>query len=225
MIRTLVADDEALARQSIRLVLEADDEITVVDEAANGTYAVESARRHRPDIAIVDVHMPHDGLVAAREMLRLEHPPRVIMLTTFALDEYLYTALEAGVDGFLTKDVQPEDLISAVKVVARGEAIISPSMTRSLIQRHTSSLPARGMQERLRALPEVQRDILALLAEGQSNAEIGACLDLTESQVKVHISRILRLLRLTNRVQAAILAYSAGLAPRRCEDGSDKPRI
>ncbi|MGP3948963.1 response regulator [Streptomyces sp. 7N604] len=215
MIRVLLADDELLVRQGIRLVLESDDEIAVVAEATDGSQAVDIARRHHPDLAIVDIRMPGlDGLAAARELVLLPRPPRVIMLTSYALDEYLFAALEAGADGFLVKDVSPHDLLSAVKVVVGGDAIISPSMTRSLIQRFT--LPAArqvsGSEDRLRALPEEQRTILALLAQGRSNAEIAACRGLTESQVKTQVSRILRLLRLSNRVQAAILAYSAGLS-------------
>lgn len=218
MIRVLVADDEALVRQSIRLVLEADDEIDVVAEAADGVQAVAAACELRPRLAIVDIRMPRqDGLTTARELLALPEPPRVIMLTSYALDEYLYAALHAGADGFLIKDVSPQDLVNAVKVVARGEAIISPTMTRSMIERYTAMAPPASTpdaQKRLRALPEDLRAILALLAEGMSNAEIGGRLGLTESQVKVQVSRILRLLRLANRVQAAILAYASGMSGR-----------
>ncbi|KAB1140040.1 response regulator transcription factor [Streptomyces luteolifulvus] len=215
MIRVLLADDEALVRQGIRLVLESDDQITVVAEATDGAQALDSARRHQPDVAIVDVRMPvMDGLAVAREMALLPQPPRTIMLTSYALDEYLFAALKSGADGFLVKDVSPYDLMNAVKAVSSGDAIISPSMTRSLIQRLTPPevSPVSSAQERLRALPEEQRTILALIAEGLSNAEIATCRGLTESQVKAQVSRILRMLRLSNRVQAAILAYSAGLS-------------
>ncbi|WP_254885362.1 response regulator transcription factor [Streptomyces sp. NA02950] len=208
-------DDEALVRQGIRLVLESDDEITVVAEATDGLQAIDTARTHQPDLAIVDIRMPAmDGLAAVREMVLLPQPPRVIMLTSYALDDYLFATLTAGADGFLVKDASPHDLLSAVKAVAGGHAIISPSMTRALIQRFTphAAWPVPSAHDRLRALPEEQRTILALIAQGLSNAEIGACRGLTESQVKTQVSRILRLLRLTNRVQAAILAYSAGLS-------------
>lgn len=198
----------------------------VVGEAADGAQAVAAARRCVPDIAVLDIRMPNaDGITVARELLSVPHPPRVIMLTSFALDEYLYTALSAGVDGFLIKDVLPQELVNAVKTVARGDAIISPSMTRGLIQRCTASHPFPDAWDRLRALPEEQRGILALLAQGLSNTEIGLRLGLTESQVKVHVSRILRLLRLANRVQAAILAHSAGLsaAPRHTPETPGAP--
>lgn len=196
-------------------MLESDDEITVVAEATDGSQAVDTALRHHPDLALVDIRMPvMDGLAAAREMVLLPQPPRVIMLTSYAQDEYLFAALKGGADGFLVKDVSPHDLLNAVKAVVGGDAIISPSMTRSLIQRFTppEASPASSAQDRLRALPEEQRTILALIAQGLSNAEIGACRGLTESQVKAQVSRILRMLRLSNRVQAAILAYSAGLS-------------
>ncbi|MFJ5801872.1 response regulator [Streptomyces decoyicus] len=215
MIRVLLADDEALVRQGIRLVLESDDEITVAAEATDGSQAVDIVRWHQPDLAIVDIRMPGmDGLTAAREMVLLPRPPRVIMLTSYALDEYLFAALKCGADGFLVKDLYPHDLLSAVKAVVGGDAIISPSMTRSLIQRFAppAASPVANAQDRLRALPEEQRTILALIAQGFSNTEIGACRGLTESQVKTQVSQILRLLRLRNRVQAAILAYSAGLS-------------
>ncbi|MEV0375825.1 response regulator transcription factor [Streptomyces sp. NPDC050636] len=208
-------DDEALVRQGIRLVLESDDAITVVAEATDGSQAVDIARRHQPDVALVDIRMPGmDGLAAAREMVLLPRPPRVIMLTSYALDEYLFAALKGGADGFLVKDVYPHDLLSAVKVVVAGDAIISPPMTRALIQRFAppAASPVSNAQDRLRALPEEQRTILALIAHGLSNTEIGARQGLTESQVKTQVSRILRQLRLRNRVQAAILAYSAGLS-------------
>ncbi|GGO96380.1 response regulator [Wenjunlia tyrosinilytica] len=215
MIRVLVADDEPLVREGIRLVLDSDDEITVVAEAVDGSQAVDSARRHHPDLAILDIRMPTtDGLTAVRALALLPHRPRVIILTSFALDEYLYAALSAGADGFLVKDVSRHDLLSSVKAVANGDAIISPSMTRSLIQRFTPP-PARstpGVKDQIAALPEELRQVLALLSRGLSNAEIGALLCLTESQVKAQVSRVLRLLRLTNRVQAAILAYSVGLS-------------
>ncbi|MFG2826143.1 response regulator [Streptomyces sp. NPDC048434] len=215
MIRVLLADDEAMVRQGIRLVLESDDDITVVAEATDGSQAIDTARRLQPDVAIMDIRMPvMDGLAAAREMALLPQPPRVVMLTSYAQDEYLFAALKGGADGFLVKDVSPYDLMNAVKAVANGDAIISPSMTRSLIQRFTPPevSPSSSAQERLRALPKEQRTILALIAEGLSNAEIANCNGLTESQVKAHVSRILRMLRLNNRVQAAIVAYSAGLS-------------
>ncbi|MFJ7343699.1 response regulator [Streptomyces sp. NPDC101110] len=214
MITVLIADDEQLTRESLRLILEADEEITVVADAADGREAVAAATALSPNVVVTDIQMPGmDGLAAALAIKRLAHPPRVVMLTSFAVDDYLFTALKAGVDGFLLKDSHPHELITAVKVVARGEAIISPSMTRTLIQRHTVAEPTAGAQERLRLLGQEQRTLLSLLAQGLSNSEIGARLKMSESQVKVHVSRVLRLLRLANRVQAAIFAYSVGLVP------------
>ncbi|MFI1169790.1 response regulator [Streptomyces sp. NPDC020801] len=214
MIRVLVADDEQLTRESLRLILESDEGITVVEDAIDGEQAVAAAIIHRPDVVLTDIQMPAmDGLSAALAMRRLAHPPRIIVLTSFAQDQYLYTALQAGVDGFLLKDIRPEELIDAVKVVARGEAIISPSMTRTLLQHFAVPQSISSARRQLDPLSQEHRAILSLLAQGCSNAEIGARLNLSESQVKVHVSRILRILGCSNRVKAAILAYEAGLIP------------
>ncbi|MCH0564620.1 response regulator transcription factor [Streptomyces sp. MUM 2J] len=214
MITVVVADDEELIRESLRLILQTDDTITVVAAVADGEQAVAAALTHQPDVVLIDVQMPAmDGLTAALALRRLPRPPRVVVLTSFSRDEYLYSALKAGVDGFLLKDVRPHELIDAIKVVARGEAIISPSMTRTLMEQFTVPHEAVHARERLKPLPQEQRTILALLAQGLSNAEIGARMQLSESQVKVHVSRILRLLGCANRVQAAILAHTAGLTP------------
>ncbi|MBN0048587.1 response regulator transcription factor [Streptomyces actuosus] len=214
MITVVVADDEELVRESLRLILQTDDTITVVAAVADGEQVVAAARSHQPDVVLTDVQMPAtDGITAALALRRLPRPPRVVVLTSFARDEYLYSALKAGVDGFLLKDTRPHELIDAIKVVARGEAIISPSMTRTLMEQFTVPHEAVRARERLESLPQDQRTILALLAQGLSNAEIGARMHLSESQVKVHVSRILRLLDCANRVQAAILAHTAGLTP------------
>ncbi|MEU6069818.1 MULTISPECIES: response regulator transcription factor [Streptomyces] len=214
MIRVVIADDEELTRESLRLILETDDAITVVAAVPDGEQAVAAALSHQPDVVLTDVQMPAmDGLSAALALRRLAQPPRIVVLTSYSRDEYLYSALKAGVDGFLLKDVRPHELIDAIKVVARGEAIISPSMTRMLMEQFTVPREAVDARERLKPLPQEQQTILALLAQGLSNAEIGARMQLSESQIKVHVSRILRLLGCGNRVQAAILAHTAGLTP------------
>ncbi|WP_405996938.1 response regulator [Streptomyces sp. NBC_00829] len=212
MIRVLIADDEQLTRESLRLILETDDEITVVGEVTDGSEVLAAVQSYQPDVVLTDVEMPNmDGLSAALALRRLPSPPHIVVLTSFAVDGYLYSALRAGVDGFLLKDVMPLELIEAIKVVARGEAIISPSMTRRLMQHFAVPQPVSSTQERLKTLPEEHLTILYLLAQGLSNAEIGAHVQLSESQIKVHVSRILRRLDCANRVQAAILAHSAGL--------------
>ncbi|MDC0768722.1 response regulator [Streptomyces sp. HD] len=214
MIRVLLVDDETLVRQGIRLVLESVDDITVVGEAADGSDIGHLVRLHRPDIAVIDVNMPRvDGLTAIRGMAQMPGRPRVVMLTAHALDDHLYAALSAGADGFILKDVAPQELIAAIRTVVAGDALISPAMTRGLIERYTHSTSARGGQarERIRFLTPGQRYLLALIAHGMSNARIGQSLGMTESRVKAEVSHLLKVLDLSNRVQAATLACTAGL--------------
>ena len=214
MIRVLVADDEALVRSGLRMILEAAGDIAVAGEAADGADAVAACTRLRPDVVLMDVRMPVlDGLRATAQIARLPRPPRVVMLTTFDLDEHVHRALRAGAVGFLLKDTPPADLAAAVRTVADGNAMLAPTVTRRLITAfaETGPPPAERARERLTALTERERDVVRALAQGMSNAEIGRALTLREATVKAHVSRALDKLGLDNRVQAAILAYEAGL--------------
>jgi DNA-binding NarL/FixJ family response regulator len=216
VIRVLLADDEALIRTGIRLVLETADDIEIVAEAANGSEAVELVRRHRIDVALLDIRMPKlDGLAAAEQITRLVPHTRVVMLTTFGEDEYVARGLRAGAAGFLLKDTTPDGLIEAVRIAAAGEAILSPKITRHLIDRYVGPEDSRGdlARRRLEVLTERERDVLILIGDGSSNAEIAKSLLLSEGTAKAHVSRILTKLDCTNRVQAAILAHDAGLLP------------
>ncbi|MFC9621721.1 response regulator [Streptomyces sp. NPDC056930] len=217
MINILVADDDALVRLALVDLLSTDPELTVVAEAADGLAAVEQASRHRVDIALVDVRMPRmDGIAATRRLRALPNPPRVITLTTFDLDEYVYDALAAGADGFLLKDTEPREIIRAVHVVADGQGMLHPAAARRLIDRfHRAARPeVLEARTRVEGLTPREKDVLALLALGDSNAEIAAALGMRESTVKAHVSRILGALGADNRVQAALLAHDAALGGR-----------
>ena len=209
MIRVLVADDHALVRGGFRLILDAQSDITVVGEAADGRQAVEQAVLLQPDVILMDVRMPVlDGIAATRELARIRSHSAVLILTTFDLDEYVYEAMKAGASGFLLKDVDPPDLVHAVRAVARGDSLLAPSVTRRLIERFVRRPPApAGLAE----LTDREREVLLLVARGRSNAEIAAELFLSEATVKTHVTRILRKLGLRDRVQAVVLAYEAGL--------------
>jgi DNA-binding NarL/FixJ family response regulator len=214
LIRVVVVDDEQLVRSGLRMILESAGDIEVVGEAADGGGAVELVRRHRPDVALMDIRMPAmDGLAAARALTALPDPPRVIMLTTFELDEYVHTALENGAVGFLLKDTPPRDLIQAVRTVAEGNAMLAPTVTRRLIAEFASRNSAKAVaaRRRLDTLTGREREVVVALAQGLSNAEIGRRLFMSEATVKAHVSRVLAKLGLSNRVQAAILAHDAGL--------------
>ncbi|PRY32465.1 response regulator [Umezawaea tangerina] len=214
MIRVLIADDEELMRVGLRTMLEADDDISVVAEARNGDEAVAEARRHRPTVVLMDIRMPQsDGLTATKALAALAEPPKVIVLTTFDLDEYVHAALRAGAVGFLLKDTPPRDLIKAVHVVADGQAMLSPSVTRNLISAFVERDSPVGddARNRLKALTDREREVLALVGRGLSNTEIGEQLHNSQATVKAHMSRLLTKLDLSNRVQAAILAHDANL--------------
>ena len=213
-IRVVLCDDQALVRSGFRMILEAREDIEVVGEAEDGAQALDLAWRHRPDVVLMDVRMPRlDGVEATRRLVESGSEARVLILTTFDLDEYVYEALRAGASGFLLKDVQPAQLVDAVRVVARGDALLAPTVTRRLLDRFAQALP--GSSEKpppeLSSLTEREREVLGLLAGGLSNAELAERLFLSETTVKTHVSSILRKLGLRDRVQAVVLAYQAGL--------------
>ncbi|GGV89352.1 response regulator transcription factor [Streptomyces massasporeus] len=216
MIRALIADDDALVRLGLTDLLDGDAGIEVVAQATDGLHAVEQATAHRVDVALVDVRMPRmDGITATARLRALPHPPKVITLTTFDLDEYVYDALAAGADGFLLKDTDPAEILRAVHLVAAGSAMLHPSAARRLIDRYHRSGGPQATTARARSdrLTPRERDVLALLARGDTNADIAGRLGMRESTVKAHVSRILTALEVTNRVQAALLARDAGLTP------------
>ena len=214
-IRVLVADDQELVRTGFCVILDAADGITVVGEAANGAQAVQAAAQHRPDVILMDVRMPEmDGLEATRQITGGDRSaaPRVVMLTTFDLDDYVYEALRAGASGFLLKDAPRHDLIAAVKIAASGNALLAPSVTMRLIdafaRRPAQTLPTPS---RLASLTAREHDILMRLARGLTNAEIAADLVVSEATVKSHVGNLLAKLGLRDRVQAVILAYETGV--------------
>ncbi|MEU7480683.1 response regulator transcription factor [Lentzea sp. NPDC042327] len=213
MIRVLIADDETLMRAGIRLILENDPEITVVAEASDGRQAVEQARAHRVDVALLDIRMPGgDGLKAAEQ---IAGSTNVVMLTTFGEDSYVAQALKVGATGFLLKDTPPQELITAVRTAARGEPILAPQITKRLIERHLTAPDTSGEARRkVDALTGTEREVLRLVGSGLSNTEIGERLFMATGTVKAHISRILPKLGCANRVQAAIVAHDAGLTDR-----------
>jgi DNA-binding NarL/FixJ family response regulator len=211
-IRVLVADDQALVRSGFRLILEAREDIEVVGEAEDGAEAVELARRVDPDVILMDVRMPKmDGVEATRRLTAAGSSARVVILTTFDLDEYVHEAIRAGASGFLLKDVQPAQLVEAVRVVAAGEALLAPTVTRRLLDRFARALPDEKPPPSLDALTARELEILRLVAGGLSNAEIAEQLVVTEATVKTHVSSVLRKLHLRDRVQAVVAAYDAGL--------------
>ena len=215
MIRVLLVDDQVLLRAGLRMILENADGMDVVGEADDGAEATSLAVETMPDVILMDIRMPEvDGLEATRRIrAALPEGPRILILTTFDLDEYVYSALRAGASGFLLKDTLAADLLSAIRVVARGDAIVAPSVTRRLIERHigTAGDPLPRTEAELRVLTEREREVLELIARGLSNAEIAGRLFLTEGTVKGHVSRILTKLGLRDRVQAVIFSYECGL--------------
>jgi DNA-binding NarL/FixJ family response regulator len=215
-IRVIVADDESLIRAGIRLVLANAPDIEIVAEAADGREAVELVRRHQVDVALLDIRMPKiDGLAAAADIRSIAPAIQVLMLTTFGEQDYVATALRGGAAGFLLKDTAPDELIRAVHVVASGDAVLSPAITRQLIDRCLGPRDARAdrARHRLAVLTDKEREVIGLVGGGRSNAEIAAALIISEGTAKVHVSRILAKLDCANRVQAAILARDADLVP------------
>jgi DNA-binding NarL/FixJ family response regulator len=214
MIRVLVVDDQALVRGGFRMILESESDIEVCGEAGDGTEAVTAALEKRPDVVLMDVRMPSmDGVEATRRLLSSPGvTSRVLMLTTFDLDEYVYDALRAGASGFLLKDVDPADLVQAVRVVARGDALLAPSVTRRLVAQYVARpAPTSGVPPALAGLTARELDVLRQVARGLTNAEIAGELYLSPATVKTHVARVLTKLDLRDRVQAVVLAYETGL--------------
>ena len=217
-IRVLVADDQSMVRAGFRMLLTGEQDIEVVAEASNGREAVAMAERFNPAVVLMDIRMPEiDGLEATRRILAANHAARILILTTFGLDEYVYEALRAGASGFVLKDDPAEQLISAVRTVAAGNALLSPAITKRVIRQFTRIRRLAPPKE-LGELTEREREILRLIATGLSNAEIGRELYISETTVKTHVTHILQKLGLRDRVQAVVLAYQAGLFERALDE-------
>jgi DNA-binding NarL/FixJ family response regulator len=210
-IRVLVVDDQSMVRAGFRMLLAGEKDIDVVAEATNGLEAVDKAARLHPTVVLMDIRMPElDGLQATRRILAADNSARILILTTFDLDEYVFEALRAGASGFVLKDDSPEQLIAAIRTVAAGDALLSPTITKRVIQKFARmSRPAPP--KRLDELSERERDVFRLMARGLSNAEIGSELYIGETTVKTHVTHILQKLDLRDRVQAVVLAHQAGL--------------
>ncbi|MGP3984641.1 response regulator [Streptomyces sp. KR80] len=214
-IRVMLVDDQVLLRTGFRMVLQAQPDMEVVAEAGDGAEALETLRAADVDVVLMDVRMPRmDGVEATRRICAEEGAPRVLILTTFDLDEYAFSALKAGASGFMLKDVPPGELLAAIRAVHSGDAVVAPSTTRRLLDRFSPMLPSAGnepAQAELKRLTEREREVLLLVAQGLSNGEIAAKLVLSEATVKTHVGRILTKLDLRDRVQAVVLAYETGL--------------
>ena len=210
-IRTLVVDDQSMVRAGLRMLLATEPDIDVVAEAGNGREAIAQAARHRPDVVLMDIRMPElDGLEATRRILAADEAAKVLVLTTFNLDDYVFEALRAGASGFVLKDEPPEQLIAAVRTVAAGDALLSPSVTRNVIAHFTrrrQQPPPRGLE----ALTSREMDVFRLIAAGMSNAEIGRELFISDTTVKTHVTRLLQKLQVRDRAQAIVLAYQCSL--------------
>jgi DNA-binding NarL/FixJ family response regulator len=212
VIRILLVDDDDLMRAGLRAVLSSDDELEVVGDVAGGRGAIGAVRENRPDVVLMDIRMPDlDGIAATREVLSALPDTKVVMLTTFEDDDYLFGALAAGASGFLLKRTRPEELIAAIRTVAEGDALLSPSVTRRVIDRAATRPQVTGGAALDRLTPR-EREVLELIARGMSNAEIAEVLVVEETTVKTHVKRVLAKLGLRDRVQAVILAYESGVA-------------
>ncbi len=212
----VIADDQPMVRAGLRSLLEGEDGVAVVAEAVDGEQALSAVRRHRPDVVLMDIRMPNlDGLAATRRLMAEDSATRVLVLTTFDLDEYVYEALRAGASGFLLKDATAEELIAAVRALAAGDAVLAPSVTRRVIEAFgTIQPPVPDLSDRLSALTVRETEVLRLLGKGLSNAEIAAELYVSGATAKTHVSNVLTKLQLRDRVQAVILAYESGLMGR-----------
>jgi DNA-binding NarL/FixJ family response regulator len=211
MIRVLVADDQSMVRAGFRMLLGGEEDIQVVAEASNGLEAVEKAARFHPGIILMDIRMPElDGLEASRRILATDPSARILVLTTFDLDEYVFEALRAGASGFVLKDDSPEQLLAAIRTVAAGDALLSPTVTRRVIQAF-ARVPTVAPPKEFEELSDRENAVFHLMAQGLSNAEIGKELFISETTVKTHVTHILQKLNLRDRVQAVVLAHRAGL--------------
>jgi DNA-binding NarL/FixJ family response regulator len=218
-IRVLVADDQSLVRGGFRMLLAGEPDIEIVAEAATGLEAVDKAARFQPTVILMDIRMPDlDGLEATRRILAADDDARILVITTFDLDEYVYEALRAGASGFVLKDEPPEQLIAAIRTIAGGDALLSPAVTRRVIERF-SSLPHPTPPKELDELTDREREIFRLIAAGRSNSEIGQELYISETTVKTHVTHVFQKLNVRDRVQAVVLAYQAGLV------GPDAPSL
>jgi DNA-binding NarL/FixJ family response regulator len=215
MTTILLVDDEALVRAGMRMILESADDLSVVDEVGDGADAVAAVRRSRPDVVLMDIRMPRiDGLAATAAIAALPNPPAVIVLTTFDADDYVFRALAVGAVGFLLKDTPPHDLIRAVRSVAAGDSMLSPSVARRLISHFAGDSETerrRTAQARLESLTDREREVIVEIGRGKTNSEIAGSLHMSEATVKSHVTHLFTKLALTNRVQVAILAHQAGL--------------
>ena len=219
MITVFLVDDQALVRGGFRLLIEAEDDLEVIGEAGDGQQALDALARTTADVVLMDIRMPTmDGVEATRRLTARPRPPKILILTTFDLDEYVYAGLRAGASGFLLKDARPAELLSAIRSVAAGDAVVAPSATRRLLERVLPSLPesarAGGPDPRLAVLTEREIEVLIEIADGASNTEIGERLYLAEGTVKTHIGRLLSKLAVRDRVGLVLFAYETGLAPR-----------
>lgn len=212
IIRVAVVDDQALMRTGFRMILDSEPTIEVVGEADNGVTAIAMIERERPDVVLMDIRMPElDGVEATRRLTDADNPARILILTTFDLDDYVYGALRAGAAGFLLKDTPPEKLIEAVQVVAAGEALLAPSITRRLVEEFAAQAPGTSDIPGLDDLTERETEVLRAMAQGLSNAEIATQLFVGETTVKTHVGRVLMKLGVRDRVQAVVAAYESGL--------------
>ncbi len=213
-VRVLIADDQHLVRTGLKVILDSESDIEVIAEASNGHEAVSIAREQRPDVAIMDIRMPDlDGIEATRQIVAQRREPRtrVLMLTTFDLDEYVFEALRAGASGFLLKDVPADQLADSVRMIAAGDALLAPTVTRRLIEQFVAAAPAAPPPPGLQELTPRELEVFRLVARGMSNAEIAAELFIGEATVKTHLTRLLMKLDLRDRVQAVVLAYETGI--------------
>jgi DNA-binding NarL/FixJ family response regulator len=212
-IRVAIADDQGLVRAGFRMIVSSQPDMEVVGEAGDGQATIDLVHREKPDVILMDIRMPRvDGIAATRTITGAQSPPRVVILTTYELDEYVFDALAAGASAFLLKAAPPEDLIRAIRVVASGDALLAPSVTKRLIEEFAKRpQPAARMVNQLELLTERERDVLAEVARGLTNAEIAARLHVAETTVKTHVAHVLDKLELRDRVQAVILAYETGL--------------
>jgi DNA-binding NarL/FixJ family response regulator len=211
-IRIVIADDQALMRGGFKMILDAEDDLDVVGEAMDGADAVRAFERLHPDVVVMDVRMPvMDGIEATQKITAIDRNAKVLILTTFDLDEYVYDALRAGASGFLLKDRPPEELVSAVRIVASGDALLAPSVTRRLVAEFARRPQRLDGADGLEQLTDREREVLVLMANGASNAEIASKLYVAETTVKTHVGHVLQKLRLRDRAQAVVLAYESGL--------------